>query len=137
MFEYEEIQWFWDVVGKIDWLECCTYEKPYEVGREFLKKDLKLKKSQREKLWKINRWFYDKLYNRVTGYYLGKTGGKYHWVAPDNFDGGITPSDDSFYDLLNHIIAQGEEIYGKCLEEPELIWKYGKNYQECFAYCFQ
>lgn len=109
----EEInEWFWDLVEQCNWKTNKDYEQIYK----FLKG--KLSKEECELFRDTFRKHKSRLY-KILDCVVKNLG------------------DDSFDDLLSHIIGLGEDYYSKVVRNPLLAKTRAENYdfEESFAYC--
>lgn len=131
---------FWAIIEKVNWAELIAKsdyddvmgipipveKRPYEVGKVRLLEALPtLEDSQ-----------------AFDVYYQERQGALYkfftEWVDGNRDHRTTDLSEDSFGDLLAHVIGLGREVFEDVFTHPERLQKRGLdfNFTESFAYCF-
>lgn len=113
LFEAVSDEKFWDFVRRCDWL------KDYDFERIKMKMLRTLTKQEVES------------YRDVFGEFRNKLS-----VKLDNVVSGV--SDDSYSDLLAHVVGSGKELYDAVMDDPSIAQKIIDNYdyRENFSYSF-
>lgn len=108
---------FWELVTFVGW-PCDTDKAKHKLMQKYTKEEL-------EEASNLARKFAGKLYKLVEEKIEAK-------------GGSLGLGDDSFSDLMRHIVGLGKEEYEKHLKNVKLIQKRADkgDYEECFTYCF-
>lgn len=108
-------QKFWKLVKKCNWKKDCSYERiEKEIKNGKIFKDINELNDFREHFYNLKHFIYVVCFDKTS----------------------IVGGDDSYSDLLEHIIGLGEKKYMKILKNPKKINKY-TDFKEAFGYSFQ
>jgi len=111
----------WDIVNSINWSENCEQHRYYETAKRELMRRYSVETM--EHFDNFVRAKYRELVQRLEQFAQDNNVG-----IPGEFSG-----DDSFDDMVNHVIGRGETFYNSVMENPELL--NGMHFVESFSYC--
>jgi len=110
----------WGILEQINWAKRSQDYRGYNQCKVYL-----LEMYTQEGCNAIRKFAEDRkaeLYKRVTEY-----------QKENNYRCGDYSGDDSFGDLLWHVVGLGEKAFNMIMENPKLLDRV--KYVECFAYC--
>lgn len=111
---------FWNIVKRINWLANCTQRRYYYDAKKMLMHEYspETMKEFSDQFCNLKAALSDCIdaYDEATGERVGNYGG-----------------DDSFDDMLSHVVGCGKDAYDAVLKDPTILNE--MKYVESFAYC--
>jgi len=109
----------WSIIAQINWAARSKVQRGYEDGKEFILDNFEEGACRQLRLFVNDR--HKELYERINVF------------ENDHGTCGNYGGDDSFGDMINHVIGLGEEVYDMIMDNPKLLDRI--NYVESFGYC--
>ena len=110
----------WALIEEINWKSRSRTRRGYEGGKQFLLDNFT--KETCDALRDFAKKQKDALYKRVDTY-----------QKENNCSCGDWGGDDSFGDMLWHVVGLGEDIYNMIMDNPKLLDRI--DFVESFSYC--
>lgn len=110
----------WKYIEEINWANRSQQKRGYEDGKMYMLENFTKKRCEEIRDFVDKRMF--ELYNRVNAF-----------EKENNVHCGDYGGDDSFGDMLHHVIGLGEAKFNEIMEDPSKLD--GMNYVESFSYC--
>lgn len=110
----------WKYIEEINWSELSKKKRGYEEGKRYMLENFTLKRSKEINDF-VNKCF-SKLYKRIE-----------EFEQANDTHCGSYGGDDSFGDMIHHIIGLGEATFNEMMEEPSKLNDI--EFVESFSYC--
>lgn len=122
---------FWSIVHQVDWPNICDSKRPYDIGKERMKKFLptvEVMSEFRNSFDAKTNCLYTKLMEWENKGECWHSGGN---------ERSFGLGDDSFGDLIAHIVGLGQAEFEAVLAKPELAHSRARKHEfvESFSYC--